>query len=473
MIRLPPSETLAPASRHALALLVDGSRVLPSEVAGVTAVEVIPGSGEADRLDPDRDLDVADGVVRVREPALRLVTRIAGVVDEQRSGRADRFGRVPADDNFLASRGLERDPPVSRFAIALRAAAVRAAGPRPFALVAPWPGGRRWALGMSHDLDVVAFWPLFAGLRGVELAARGRLRDIVRTAAGALRWAFGSPVWSAARHVLDTEQRAGIRSSWFVIAATPTLATFRAGDATYAAESEAARRIVRAAVDASHEIGLHGSFETWIHADRFAAQRTRLEHIASSPVRGVRQHFLRMRPGTSHAAMEAAGFTYDSTCGFADRNGFRAGTADVVPAWHDAAAKTMALDVVPFVWMDRALSKYRGVENPRAWIDDALLLARVCRDVEGVWTGIWHPNLTAALGFPGADRAFEELCAALMADAPWSATLHDIVEWRRARRAARATRLDPDGAIRIAAHSPAHPIVLEDASGRALGARPA
>src|SRR5256885_8202858 len=49
-------------------------------------------------------------------------------------------------------------------------------------------------------------------------------------------------------------------------------------------------------------------------------------------------------------------------------------------------------------WMDRALSKYRGVEDPERWVAAGLALARACRDVEGLWVGVWHPNLTAPLG---------------------------------------------------------------------------
>ena len=60
----------------------------------------------------------------------------------------------------------------------------------------------------------------------------------------------------------------------------------------------------------------------------------------------------------------------------------------------------------PLIWMDRALSKYAGVEEAGRWIDDGLELARECKAVEGAWVGLWHPNTTEALGFPGAEPAF-------------------------------------------------------------------
>ena len=51
-----------------------------------------------------------------------------------------------------------------------------------------------------------------------------------------------------------------------------------------------------------------------------------------------------------------------------------------------------------------------------------------CRRAEGLWVGLWHPNLTAALGFPGAPAAYERLVAALAAERPYMAPLHRVTE---------------------------------------------
>jgi hypothetical protein len=34
-------------------------------------------------------------------------------------------------------------------------------------LAEPWPEGRRWAAVFTHDLDVVALWPVFAAARSL------------------------------------------------------------------------------------------------------------------------------------------------------------------------------------------------------------------------------------------------------------------------------------------------------------------
>ena len=95
--------------------------------------------------------------------------------------------------------------------------------------------------------------------------------------------------------------------------------------------------------------------------------------------------------------------------------------------------------------MDRALSKYRGEERPAAWTEDGLDLARRCREVEGLWVGLWHPNLWPALGFPGAPAAFESLLQGVTEHDPWMAPIGTIVSWRRRRRAVRVIAMAPDG----------------------------
>jgi hypothetical protein len=181
----------------------------------------------------------------------------------------------------------------------------------------------------------------------------------------------------------------------------------------------------------------------------------------------VRQHFLRMRPGHTHAAMQEAGFAYDATYGYPDRNGFRLGVADVVPAWLGEAPSRFS--TVPLVWMDRALSKYRGIEDPDLWVTDALELAATCRAVEGLWVGLWHPNLVPALGFPGAPVAFGRLLQGLTAETPYVAPLSRLTAWRQARRAMRARRATPDGRVELVTPERSEWVVaLEDERGRVV-----
>ena len=270
--------------------------------------------------------------------------------------------------------------------------------------------------------------------------------------------------------VLDADRRAGVISTWFLLCGTPTLDTFRRGDLGYRPESRAVRRIIDAVRCDGHEIGLHGSFATMDQPGGgvFESQRSRLQAISTEPIVGVRQHFLRMRPGATQQDMARAGFAYDSTYGFPDRNGFRLGVADVIAGWDERAGRASGLWEVPLTWMDRAQSKYQGIEDPTQWVDDALALAVECQRVEGAWIGLWHPNLTPSLGYPDAPAAYERLLTATMSKQPFTASLDEIVGWRQSRRAIRLTGIPgQDLAVSGPANRP-FDVGIEDGGGRPI-----
>lgn len=431
-----PADTPA-ADRWALDTLVDLARLLPCEGTIEGAVRVQVGTAEG--------FMVADHLVSIGRDTLARVVAMAGAGTEQGSSARDRHDRVPAEVNPLVIAQAERRPVAQELAAELLRAVRAAAGSGPVLRVRPWPDGRRWAVAMTHDIDVVAGWPLFTLLRIAELARKGRVGDIAQVMGAATGAAFGAPVTEALLAILAVEQRHALPATWFALVGDPTLARWRKGDVTYRIESPAARRLLEAIGAAGHEIGLHGSMRTGSAPERFAEERARLAAVIGAPPLGVRQHFLKMRPGDTQRAMAAAGFSYDATYGFSDRNGFRLGVADSVAGWDVDTASPTGLEEIPLHWMDRALSKYRGIEDPKALVDDGLALADVARSAEGLWVGLWHPNLVPALGYPGAPAAFERLVARLMAERPWAARVGEIVAWRRARRATRVRRIAPDG----------------------------
>jgi len=472
VITLPSRDALRPLERFGLDVLVDLSRCAEVQDASADVVRIVitehdPGVADL-RAGSSKHwhIERGDGVVRIPRVVLRRLGEIAAGMAEQCSAARDRHGRVPSTENALVQQHLAAEPIVSRAAGDLRAAVVASAGRRPTAFLTPWPDGKRWAAAITHDLDVVDLWPVFTALRMAELARKGELRRLARTAWSALAALGGNPVRRALGGLLDVERARGIVSSWFVLCGTPTFDTMRAGDLTYRPEGRGATAALRALHDRGCEINLHGSFATSDRHELFIEQRRRLAGLTGQPVVGVRQHFLRMRPGETIRGMADAGFRYDTTAGFPDRNGFRLGVGDVVPAWDGSGQRALDIEEAPVIWMDRALSKYAGIEDPDAWVSEGIALADACRQVEGLWVGVWHPNLTPALGFPGAPQAFAALLDRLLAQQPYLAPLGRLVEWRVARRGVRVRGIMPDGRpdAYLTTAAP-DPVTLEDAAG--------
>ncbi len=475
MIRLDHPEHFAPSEQFALSVLLDLSRLLvvADEFADVVTISVTDrtsgGLAEPSTLEADRwGIRVRQGSVELPRTLLQFTSDIVGAAAEQRSDARDRFDRVPPTANPLVAAEAWDRPLVSTIAGELRAATREAAGRRPFRTVAPWPDGRPWAAAITHDVDVVTGWPAFTLMRVGELVRRGELSRAATVVAAAAARVGRNPVRQGIDNVLDVERDAGVLSTWFFLTGSPSLATWRRGDITYAIESRAARSIVDAVRDAGGEVGLHGSFDAFTEGASFERERRRLSAVGGR-VEGVRQHYLRMRPGQTHHAMAAAGLLYDASHGFSDRNGFRLGVADIVPAWNEHAGQTDDLELVPLMWMDRVLSKHQRVESPGALVESAMETAERCRVVEGLWVGLWHPNMTTPLGFPGATEAYRQIVERLCEMGPYIATLTGIVEWCRARRLLRARRVGVDGRVELDCRGVnGYRFVVRDEMGRSL-----
>lgn len=80
---------------------------------------------------------------------------------------------------------------------------------------------------------------------------------------------------------------------------------------------------------------------------------------------------------------------YDSTVGFAEQIGFRAGTCVPYRPWLFPLNRQADLLEIPLVVMDRTLLGYMGFTREESIHEVRKLLAR-CRSVGGVFTILWH-----------------------------------------------------------------------------------
>jgi hypothetical protein len=117
-------------------------------------------------------------------------------------------------------------------------------------------------------------------------------------------------------------------------------------------------------------------------------------------------HFLRWRwPDTARSWVNA-GLAYDSTLGFADRAGFRCGTAREFSAFDPVDRKVLSLRIRPLIMMECSViaQRYMGL----GYGDDARALAfelkDKCRKYGGVFTLLWHNSHLSSQ----ADKDFYE-----------------------------------------------------------------
>lgn len=310
----------------------------------------------------------------------------------------------------------------------------------------PAPEGFRFIAALTHDVDhpslrLHGFDHTAAGFLGRALAGSVRrwmsgrlgLGQALSNWGAAFRWpavaaGLAPDFWR--EFVRYPEWERGHRSTFFVIpfAAWPgrrgagTAPAFRAS--RYGAADIDTE--MRALLDAGCEIGLHG-LDAWCDAEAARHERSAVERAAGSAARGVRMHWLYFNEDSTEV-LDQAGFDYDSTVGYNETIGFRAGTAQ---AYQPLGARHLL--ELPLVVMDTALFYPRqlNLRPAEAWRRVEAVVGQVAR-FGGCVTVNWHDRSL------GPERQwggfYRDLVKYLEAQGAWVTRACEAVAWFRQRR---------------------------------------
>lgn len=270
---------------------------------------------------------------------------------------------------------------------------------------AVWPGvvlkAMRFSMLVSHDVD----WPSRYGFQTLPGLARAVLADLIKNRD--FQAVFRGPLVHArsksAIHALDplntfdwimsTSDRHGLKSAFYFICGR----TDPRFDSDYEVEHPAIRDLMRRIHQRGHEIGLHPSYGTYQNPDLIIREAQRLREVTASegivqPEWGGRMHFLRWQQPTTLYGWEGAAMDYDSSLGYADRPGFRAGTCFDFPAFDIVADRALRLRIRPLIAMEVTVMrpKYMSLGDGERAFQKFKEMKDACRAVGGTFTLLWH-----------------------------------------------------------------------------------
>jgi hypothetical protein len=204
-----------------------------------------------------------------------------------------------------------------------------------------------------------------------------------------------------------------------------------------APEAYAARRaaVVGTLLAQGDEVGLHASYTAGEHPARLAAEREALDALAGAPVQGNRFHYLRLRWHQAMRELDALGLDYDSSLGYAERVGPRAGLSFPFRPWDVTGARPLRLLQVPLVLMDATLAerRYLGLApaDGRGVVDR--LLDRLAA-VGGAAAVLWHNDRFDRLYGRGWGDVYRALVDGVAARGGWAGPAGELAAyWRRER----------------------------------------
>ncbi|MDB5099452.1 MAG: hypothetical protein JWM80_3873 [Cyanobacteria bacterium RYN_339] len=252
----------------------------------------------------------------------------------------------------------------------------------------------------SHDMDAPYRYLFLPPWRFVDHSLRdlvkGRLRDLTERLTLGTRVKLGqlaADPFNTVAFLLDESDRRGLTSAFYFFGDRPDPAY----DCLYEIEDPRILALIDQIYGRGHEVGLHPSYTTYLDPDRTTTEFLRLRRACAG--RGVeqarwggRQHFLRWSTPQTMRNWVAAGLDYDSTLGFADAAGFRAGTCYEYPLYDVQAREALTLRERPLIAMECSVidAVYMGLGTGDAALACLTQLKNQCRRYQGDFTLLWH-----------------------------------------------------------------------------------
>jgi len=319
----------------------------------------------------------------------------------------------------------------------------------PLLEIPPAPNGSPFIACLTHDLDHASirrhkFDPTIWGF--LYRATIGSTINVVRKGLPVSRlltnWAaavklpftylgLARDIWNDFDRYLDLEK--GRPSTFFVIpfenrpgCRSPKGQAPRSRGARYDV-SHITGKIARLRA-AGAEIGLHG-IDAWADTSKGRQEAHRIAELCNTDVAGVRMHWL-YSDERSAAALEEANFSYDSTTGYNDTVGYRAGTTQVFKPLN--ATRLLEL---PMHIMDTALfyPAYLNLSEKQAWNRVSPILDHAV-SCGGVVTINWHDRSIAPERLWG--DFYVRLMGELVSRGAHFLTASRAAAWFRKRRSA-------------------------------------
>lgn len=304
--------------------------------------------------------------------------------------RRDALGRIPFSETIFARQGFTPRKPYANILMAWMESALQ--GRRNKGGIwkppSPIPGTEHLVLS-SHDIDF--HHTSKASALGRILKNFGIGAFIYRSptffadnARNLLELLRGNPVGHYLPRLIDTIEKCGFRSTFFVVC--------RRGhrrDPRY--ELEQIVPHLEKAAENGFSVGVHGSYRSVAEDASLALEARRLEKLLGKPPIGSRQHWLRFSQHDKlFREIERAGVAFDSTLGFAETVGFRNGASFAFPPYNFEKEAPYPFLEFPLALMDgniEAACRLTG-ENPQDVVNEVLSASR-----KWGWGGIavlWH-----------------------------------------------------------------------------------
>ncbi|WP_394698035.1 polysaccharide deacetylase family protein [uncultured Methanolobus sp.] len=244
-----------------------------------------------------------------------------------------------------------------------------------------YPDGKKFAVCLTHDIDVVHQGYLGCAFYSIKSAIKGNFMEAIKYPIYAINKQHHP--YRNFREIMDLEEKYGATSSFYFLALEP-------GEKDYTYNIQSLKDELKYIDSRGWDIGLHGGHESYNNYEDLIKKKEKLEKTLGKKVVGYRNHFLRFKTPETWELLSKAGFKYDTTFGYSDCVGFRNGMCHPFKPFNLKTNNEIDILEIPMTIMDCTLLRdYMKLDIKDSWKLTKNLIDTV-EKYNGVITILWH-----------------------------------------------------------------------------------
>lgn len=204
-------------------------------------------------------------------------------------------------------------------------------------------------------------------------------------------------------YLMDVSEKANTKSYFFFMGKGETKY-----DNHYNSSNETVLKIVQKIKSRGHEIGIHPTYNAYNNFEQFKKEKEELEQNLNTTITFGREHYLRFEVPTTWQIWEDNGMEWDSTCSYADKEGFRCGVCYEYSVFNILTRKKLKLKEKPLIVMETSLFTYQNLNDEEIILGVRKLLEKVIK-FNGNFVFLWHNSSFKSVNLESEQTLYEKM----------------------------------------------------------------
>jgi hypothetical protein len=182
-------------------------------------------------------------------------------------------------------------------------------------------------------------------------------------------------------YLMDISEKAGVKSYFFLHSSNSAKQDVD--------NDKFLKQVSQKILKRGHYLGYHPSYNAYNDFELFIKDKEKIENIIEQKLTFGRAHFLRFEIPTTWQIWEDANMEWDSSLGYADKEGFRCGVCYPYSVFNILSRKKLNLKERPLIVMEGSFTTYQDI-IPQEMEEKIKFLINKVKKYNGEFIFLWH-----------------------------------------------------------------------------------